>query len=318
MTDVKPLESFAVIGLGKMGGDWAVQILEAGCRVIGFDAIEASRKSARDRIRQGLDWVGRKRHADQPGFADDAMKRLEIVETEAAFVEGAKKCQVVLEVVFEDLKLKCELFGRICPPLPPSTIVWTNTSSLSVSKMGQASGRPDRFLGTHGMNPVYQMPAVEVIQHPKLDQDVLARSLAALDKMGKVTFVASDVPGFWVNKELIPFSLDAIRALERGEISVEDADKGLQNSLGHPQGVFKLLDYVGIDTMYRVAMAMYLDTQDPRFYPPSLLARMFAAGEFGVKAGKGFYSWEKGKPVGARDFAAFRIVDSGTRLFVQS
>lgn len=316
MTSVPEIKTFAVVGLGKMGADWVTQILEAGHAVIGFDASDGCRASAADRVGQGLAWVARKRHPEEDGFAGAALARLEVVDDEESFVAAAaERAQVLLEVVFEDLKLKCELFGRIVPRLSDSTIVWSNTSSLSVSKMGVAGGRPERFVGTHGMNPVYQMPAVEVVTHDRLDSSVLEATEAALRGMGKVTFRAADVPGFWVNKHLVPFSIDAIRALERGEITVSDGDVGLKNSLGHPQGVFKLMDYVGLDTMYRVTMAMYLDSQDPRYYPPSLLARLFAAGEVGVKSGAGFYRWEGGKPVEARDFSADRITDSGMQLF---
>ena len=134
--------------------------------------------------------------------------------------------------------------------------------------------------------------------------------------MGKKPFVASDVTGFWVNKHLVPFMLEAMRALERGEITVEDGDIGLKGSLGHPQGVFKLSDFIGSDTMYRVAVAMYLATQDPRYYPPALLTRMFKAGELGVKTGKGFYEWDGFKPTGGRDFSEFVITSSDTLLEV--
>jgi 3-hydroxybutyryl-CoA dehydrogenase len=182
--------------------------------------------------------------------------------------------------------------------------------------MGVASGRPDRFVGTHGMNPVYQMPAVEVVRHRDIDQAVLDLTVEVLQGMGKDPFVASDVSGFWVNKHLVPFMLEAYRAVERGEITVDDGDRGLKGSLGHPQGVFKLSDFIGSDTMYRVAMAMYLATQDPRLYPPAILTRMFKNNELGVKTGKGFYEWEGFKPTGARDFSEYTIKTSDTLLEV--
>ncbi|MBI4617023.1 MAG: 3-hydroxyacyl-CoA dehydrogenase family protein [Planctomycetes bacterium] len=313
------LQTIAVVGLGKMGADWVTQLLEGGYRVIGFDAEPGARKSARDRIRSGLEWVEKKKKAGERGFAAGALERFQLADSEEAFVSAARdKAQVLLEVVFEDLALKCDLFARVVPKLPAETVVWTNTSSLSIEAMGLASGRLDRFCGTHGMNPVYQMPAVEVVTHRELEPAVLSFTLAVMEKMGKIPFVAADVPGFWVNKHLVPFMLEAMRALERGEITVEDGDKGLKNSLGHPQGVFKLADYIGADTMYRVAMAMYLATQDPRYYPPAILARMFQRKEFGVKTGTGFYSWEGGKPALARSFADFRIKDSGTLLYVSA
>ena len=160
------------------------------------------------------------------------------------------------------------------------------------------------------------MPAVEVVRHDGLDPSVLDLTLEILRKLGKDPFVATDVSGFWVNKHLVPFMLEAVRALERGEITVEDGDRGLKGSLGHPQGVFKLSDFIGTDTMYRVSMAMYLATQDPRLYPPALLTRMFKNQELGVKTGKGFYEWDGFKPKGPRDFSEFAIKSSDTLLEV--
>jgi len=166
------------------------------------------------------------------------------------------------------------------------------------------------------MNPVYQMPAVEVVWHRDLAVETLALTVEILEGIGKSPFVASDVSGFWVNKHLVPFMLEAMRALERGEITVEDGDVGLKGSLGHPQGVFKLSDFIGADTMYRVSLAMYLQTQDPRLYPPAILARMFKNGEHGVKTGKGFYEWDGFKPVGGRDFSDIVITSSDFLLEV--
>ncbi|RME74852.1 MAG: 3-hydroxyacyl-CoA dehydrogenase family protein [Planctomycetota bacterium] len=314
--DIQDLNTIAVIGLGKMGGDWVVSLLEGGYKVFGYDSSEESRKTAVERIKKGLSWVARKRKDGDESFVEEALSRFTLVDTEEEFVEKAKSAQVMLEVVFEDLKLKCELFSRIVPKLPENVIIWTNTSSLSIGTMAEASGRPSKFLGTHGMNPVYQMPAVEVVSHEKLDSQVLEFTLKALESLGKIPFVAKDVPGFWVNKLLMPFMLEAIRALERGEITVEDGDKGLKNSLGHPQGVFKLADFVGNDTLYRVAMAMYLASQDPRLYPPALLTRMFKNKEWGVKTGKGFYEWDGFKPKGTRDFTSQQIKDANTILEV--
>jgi 3-hydroxybutyryl-CoA dehydrogenase len=294
---------FAVMGLGKMGVDWVANLLEGGHEVVGFDNAAAARERAPGALAKGLGWIGKKRRGEEPGFAEEAAARFRIVDTEEAFSAELGSCQVLLEVILEDLDLKCEVLARVTPRLPADGMVWTNTSSLSVHTMGVASGRADRFVGTHGMNPVYQMPAVEVVRHRDLAEETLTQTLEILEGLGKNPFVASDVSGFWVNKHLVPFMLEAMRALERGEITVEDGDVGLKGSLGHPQGVFKLSDFIGADTMYRVSMAMYLQTQDPRLYPPAILARLFKSGEHGVKSGKGFYEWDGFKPVGGRDFS---------------
>lgn len=309
-------KTFAVLGLGKMGVDWVANLLEGGHHVVGFDSAAAARERAPGALAKGLGWIAKKRHPEEPGFATEAQARFRLADSDAAFHAELADCDVLLEVILEDLGLKCEVLARTAPHLPEHAMVWTNTSSLSVRTMGVASGRPDRFIGTHGMNPVYQMPAVEVVRHADIAATTVERTVTLLRAMGKEPFVATDVSGFWVNKHLVPFMLEAYRALERGEITVEDGDLGLKGSLGHPQGVFKLSDFIGNDTMYRVAMAMYLATQDPRLYPPAILARMFKNGELGVKTGKGFYDWDGFKIVGGRDFSAFTITSSDTLLEV--
>ena len=315
MTSHPPLQ-FCVIGLGKMGSDWIVQLLEAGHHVVGHDCQAAMCESAPERIQSGLQWVARKRHPEMESFVSDALSRLVVTGDEAEFIKALQSSNVLFEVVFEDLDMKCELLERLCPHLPDEAMVWTNTSSLSIHRMALATGRPDRVVGTHGMNPVYRMPGVEVIQSEATAPPVLSRTIEFVEQMGKIPFVANDVPGFWVNKQLIPFTLDAIRALERGEISVEDGDKGLHVCLGHPQGVFKLSDFIGLDTMYRVGVAMYLATQDPRYYPPALLARLFKEGHLGVKSGSGFYEWDGSRCLGPRDFSDHLLKSSDTVLSV--
>jgi 3-hydroxyacyl-CoA dehydrogenase len=311
---MKPEEvkRIAVDGLGKMGIDWVANLVEGGYEVIGFDISKEMCEKSHVALGKALGWIAKKRHAEEPDFAEQAAARFCVVDSEDEFAKQLGSCQILLEVIIEDLALKCEVLSRLVPNLPENAMVWTNTSSLSVHTMAVASGRPDRFIGTHGMNPVYQMPAVEVVRHREIGDETVSTTVEILKGIGKDPFVASDVAGFWVNKHLVPFMMEAYRALERGEITVEDGDRGLKGSLGHPQGVFKLSDFIGADTMYRVGMAMYLATQDPRLYPPAILARMFKRGELGVKTGKGFYEWDGFKPVKGRDFSEVTITDSDT------
>jgi len=314
--EITEIRKIGVIGLGKMGVDWAANLVEGAYEVIGFDESPQAREKAPAILEKALGWIGKKRHEGNANFVAETAKRFRISGSEKEFVAELGSCQILLEAIFEDLDAKCAMLSRLVPAMPEQALGWTNTSSLSVGTMGAASGRPDRFIGTHGMNPVYQMPAVEVVRHPGVSEETLRLTLELLSGLGKVPFVASDVTGFWVNKHLVPFMLEAVRALERGEITVEDGDQGLKGSLGHPQGVFKLSDFIGSDTMYRVAMAMYIATQDPRYYPPALLVRMFKKGEFGVKSGVGFYEWDGFRPKAARDFSDFTIKSSDTLLEV--
>jgi 3-hydroxybutyryl-CoA dehydrogenase len=221
------------------------------------------------------------------------MDKLHLITTESALADcGAP---VLLEVIFEDLKLKIETFERIGKIMPQDTVFWTNTSCLDVEKMADASGRPQSFIGTHGMNPVHLMTGVEVVKHPKLSREVLDLTLAVLKKVGKDPFVTDNVPGFIVNNGLIPWMIHYALMLERRQASTEDIDKALKSSLGHPQGVFMLTDFVGINTTILVAEELHAATLDPRYIAPPLLYKMRDAGWDGFKTGRGFYDWSDRK-----------------------
>jgi len=313
---------FLVVGCGgKMGADWCVQLLEGGYNVIGFDSSETARESARAEILKGLTWVEKKRkdrernriHPD--GFAEEAIGRFKIVGSIEEAIDLSADFQIVLECIFEDMEAKQVLITKLASEITSECIFWSNTSSLDVEIMAQPAGAVKRMVGTHGMNPVYQMPAVEMVKTKVVDDQVFDLSREILEKLGKLPFTAANVTGFWVNKHLVPFMNEAFRALERGEITVADGDKGLHGSLGHPQGVFKLADFIGAHTMYRVTVAMYLATQDPRYYPPAILIKMINSKTRGVIDGKGFYVWDGFKPVEPVDFSDCQLTSSETMLF---
>lgn len=316
--DPKNVKKVGVIGLGKMGADWIANFLEAGFEVVGFDASSEMFERSKKQVAGDLMWLKKARHADDASFDVDAyLAKYKIAETEDAFIAELQTSQVFLEAIFEDIELKCNMLQNFTPKLPDGIVLWSNTSSLSVLTMAEACGKPGIFVGTHGMNPVHQMPAVEVVRHKKISEEALQFTVEVLKLMGKKPFVATDVSGFWVNKHLMPFMFEAYRALERGEITVADGDWGFKGSLGHPQGVFKLSDFIGMDTMYRVGMAMYLATQDPRLYPPLIVMRMIGRNELGVKTGKGFYEWDGFKIVKERDFSGLQIKDSNKMFAIK-
>jgi len=309
--DPSSIKKVGVIGLGKMGADWVASFLEAGFEVVGYDTNTDMAAKSKKQVAGDLDWLKKKKHAEDADFdAEACLSRYKIITSEDDFISELQSCQVFLEAIFEDIALKCSMLENFTPKLPDGIVLWSNTSSLSVLAMAEACGRPGIFVGTHGMNPVHQMPAVEVVRHKKISDQALQFTVGALKRMGKKPFVATDVSGFWVNKHLMPFMFEAYRALERGEITVADGDWGLKGSLGHPQGVFKLSDFIGMDTMYRVGMAMYLATQDPRLYPPLIVMRMIGRNQLGVKTGKGFYEWDGFKIVKESDFSDLVIKDS--------
>jgi 3-hydroxybutyryl-CoA dehydrogenase len=222
-------------------------------------------------------------------------------------MEAAKGCDVFLEVIFEDLNLKCSVLSELLPKLPDNVVFWSNTSSLDINPMAEAGGRPDRSIITHGMNPVPMMPGVEVVPGAKTSAETVEFTRQTLLDMKKAPFLAPNIPGFWVNRLLVPQMLDAVRLLEQGKIRVEDGDIGLNTSLGHPQGTFKLHDFVTAPTMLRVALQMYQASNDPRMYPPLTLMRMVKNGEFGASSGTGFYDWSDPRNPKARDLSQYVI-----------
>src|SRR5271157_3127067 len=159
------IKRFAVIGLGKMGVDWVANILEGGYEVVGYDSAPQAKVRAAKALAKALGWIGKKRHPDDGEFVANASARFTCTASEEEFMGALPSCQILLEVIIEDLRVKCDLLARLAPHLGEQALIWTNTSSLSVHTMGVASGRRDRLIGTHGMNPAYQMAAVEVVCH---------------------------------------------------------------------------------------------------------------------------------------------------------
>ncbi|HEY3747156.1 MAG TPA: 3-hydroxyacyl-CoA dehydrogenase family protein, partial [Gemmatimonadaceae bacterium] len=171
------------------------------------------------------------------------------------------------------------------------------TSSLTIIAMAAASGRPDRMLGLHFFNPVPLMKLVEVVRTITTSEETEGRAMDFVRALGKEPIRAKDSSGFVVNLLLIPYMLDAINALESNVASVEDIDKGMQLGAGHPMGPFTLLDFVGLDTAYKIAEIMFEEYRDKRYAPPPLLKRMVLAGMLGRKSGKGFYDYSVNPPM---------------------
>jgi len=285
------VKSLAVMGFGTMGHTWSAALLLGGLDVYVYEANKAVVEKNRDRVRGYLESLKKKGKWD--GDVDSTFSKLNVLSNESDLAGcGAP---VLLEVIFEDLSLKCETYKRLGEIMPAETMFWTNTSCLDVERMAEASGRPERFLGTHGMNPVHLMKGVEVVRHPKLDQDVLEFALEMLKRVNKDPFVTDNVPGFIVNNGLIPWMVHYTNMLERQQATTEDIDKALKSSLGHPQGVFLLTDFIGVNTTILVAEELYQATLDPRYIAPPLLYKMREAGWDGFKTGRGFYDWSDRK-----------------------
>ncbi|MCC6749358.1 MAG: 3-hydroxyacyl-CoA dehydrogenase family protein [Deltaproteobacteria bacterium] len=302
----------AIIGTGVMGRGWITQCAMAGHDVHCHDANAEILAGALPFCEQLAGKVAKKNKLEDPEVVAKTVAKIHVHKEKAAFVAAAKECDVFFEVVFEDMKLKCGILSEMLPQLPPKVMFWSNTSSLDIDVMAQAGGRPERSIVVHGMNPVPMMSGVEVVPGRLTNAETVESTRRALLEMKKVPFLAPNIPGFWVNRLLIPQMIDAVRLLEAGKITVEDGDAGLNTCLGHPQGTFKLGDFVSTPTMLRVALEMYQASSDPRLYPPLLLMRMVKAGEYGSAVGKGFYDWSDPRNPKPRDLSHYLVgnVDS--------
>ena len=211
-------------------------------------------------------------------------------------VRGLCESDIVIEAVSEDLEIKNSLWKELNVVCRPEAIFASNTSSLTIAAMAASSGRPDRMLGLHFFNPVPVMKLVEVVRTITTSDETADTAFAFVEKLGKEPIRAKDSSGFVVNLLLVPYMLDAIRALEANVATVEDIDKGMQLGAGHPMGPFTLLDFVGLDTVQKISEIMFAEYRERRYAPPPLLNRMVMAGMFGRKSGRGFYDYSEDPP----------------------
>jgi 3-hydroxybutyryl-CoA dehydrogenase len=224
---------------------------------------------------------------------DAALSRLSFTTS----IEDIAAADIVIEAVVEDLAVKSEMFADLDALCGVDTIFASNTSSLTIAEIAAATSRADRFVGMHFFNPVPAMKLVEVVRAIKTSDVTMDRAIAFALSLGKEPIRAHDNSGFVVNLLLVPYMIDAIRALESGVASIADIDRGMMLGAGHPMGPFTLLDFVGLDTTYRIAEIMYDEYRDSRYAPPPLLKRMVLAGMYGKKSGMGFYDYSKNPPV---------------------
>jgi 3-hydroxybutyryl-CoA dehydrogenase len=225
----------------------------------------------------------------------EALARLEFT-TELAALAGA---DLIIEAITEDLALKNEVWRDLDQRSGPMTIFASNTSSLSIISMAAATSRADRFVGLHFFNPVPLMPLVEVVRTVATSQETVDCAMAFVRSLGKEPVAARDASGFIVNLLLVPYILDAIRALERGVASIPDLDTAMRLGAGHPMGPLTLADFVGLDTLSRIGDIMFDEYRETRYAAPPLLKRMVVAGRLGRKSGHGFYDYDRDPPAPA-------------------
>jgi 3-hydroxybutyryl-CoA dehydrogenase len=281
-----------VLGCGLMGSGIAQAAASAGFTTVARDVAQPFLDKGRAGILKSMGRLVEKGKLTA-GDRDTAAGRLSFTTDTAAL----RDCDIIIEAVTEDLELKNGLWQELDRLCPVETIFASNTSSLTIAAMAAATSRPDRFVGLHFFNPVPLMPLVEVVRTVTTSQATFDRAFAFARNLGKEAVAATDNPGFIVNLLLVPFLLDAARALERGIASTVDLDRAIQLGCGHPMGPLTLLDYIGLDTVVRIADIMFDAYREPRYSAPPLLQRMVVAGYHGRKNGRGFYDYSVDPPV---------------------
>ncbi|WP_219414227.1 3-hydroxyacyl-CoA dehydrogenase family protein [Pseudonocardia nigra] len=284
----------AVLGAGTMGAGIALVAARARHRTILRDLDDAA-------VQRGLDTVESflRRSASLGKLSQEQVDAALANLSGTTDLQDVAPADVVIEAVFEDLELKRSLFGELDDVVSQDTLFHTNTSTLSITSIAAGSRHPERVVGTHYCNPPQLMKLVEVAEGRHTASQATKRSLEFLAGVGKTTVITKDRPGFILNRFLIPWENNCMRALEAGLGTVESIDRAVLGALRHPMGPFQLLDVVGLDVHKAVSMRLYEQLREPRFAPPPLVDRMIAAGDLGRKTGHGFYTYESTKSFGA-------------------
>ncbi|MDL2718817.1 MAG: 3-hydroxybutyryl-CoA dehydrogenase [Acidobacteriota bacterium] len=282
------IRTVGVLGAGLMGSGIAEVCAKAGYSVVVREVDERALAAGRRRIENSLSKAkerGKLREEDESAILSRLLFSSSLAEISSS--------DLVIEAIVENLAAKREVFDALDKACAPHAIFCSNTSSLTIAELAAGTKRPDRFAGLHFFNPVPVMKLVEVVRAIETSDDTIARVTEFARSVGKVPVACRDNTGFIVNRLLVPFLLDAIRAHEQGIGSVEDIDTGMKLGCAHPMGPFELLDYVGLDTVYAIAEIMFAEYREARFSPPPLLRRLVLAGRFGRKTGRGFYEYDE-------------------------
>jgi 3-hydroxybutyryl-CoA dehydrogenase len=280
------IQKVGVVGCGLMGSGIAQVSAQAGFPTV-------VREVSPELVEKGLKGIEKNlaRLVEKATISESVKREVKGRIKGVTSLDELKDCDVIVEAIIEQLPAKRELFTALDALCPPHAIFASNTSSLTITEIAAATKRPQRFVGLHFFNPVPIMKLVEVVKTIATDPAVYEEMVTFGAKLGKTPVRANDSGGFIVNRLLVPYLLDAIRALEEGVGSVVDIDNSMKLGCGYPMGPFTLLDFVGLDTTYYISQIMFDEFKEKRFAAPPLLKRMVLAGWHGKKTGRGFYDY---------------------------
>lgn len=281
------IERVGIVGFGLMGGGIA-QV----CAVHGYDVTVLDVDD--ERVSRGQATVqGRlERDVSRGRLSRDTCDRALSRITGATDYEAFAGCDLVIEAAIEDLSAKREVFKKLGKVTRPDALLSSNTSSLPLSEMAAASGRPERVIGLHFFNPPYALRLVEVVVTESTSQETIDSAMVLCDALDRVTVRVKDTPGFIVNRLLVPFIFDAIHLFESGTASADDIDQGCRTGLNHAMGPLATADLIGLDTLLFISESMFEEYGEPRFKAPTSLRRMVSLGHLGRKTGKGYFTYE--------------------------
>ena len=282
------IRKVGVLGCGLMGSGIAEVAARAGYETVVREVTEEIVEKGLQKIHGSLGKAVEKGKMSSED-RDQAVSRLH----GAVGLDALADCDIVVEAIVENLDEKRKTFTALDEIVKKDALFASNTSSLTITQMAMFTRRPDQLVGLHFFNPVPVMKLVEVVRTLLTSEETYTAAFDFARSLGKEPIACRDNSGFVVNRLLVPYLLDAIRALEEGVASVEDIDKGMQLGCGYPMGPFTLLDFVGLDTTYYIANIMFEEYREKRFAPPPLLKQMVQAGRLGKKSGRGFYDHSK-------------------------